>query len=61
MLACMVAVYMSCAIIFDGLVRLSESLGLDFFLTFTLASATEIPSVTFLALVLDKYVPEYNK
>ncbi|XP_073948789.1 beta-alanine transporter-like isoform X2 [Choristoneura fumiferana] len=54
MLACMVAVYMSCAIIFDGLVRLSESLGLDFFLTFTLASATEIPSVTLLALVLDK-------
>ncbi|XP_061720782.1 carcinine transporter-like isoform X2 [Cydia pomonella] len=55
MLAYMVAVYMCCALVFDGLVRLSESLGLDFFLTFTLASATEIPSVTLLALVMDRW------
>ncbi|XP_053601029.1 solute carrier family 22 member 3-like isoform X2 [Plodia interpunctella] len=51
----MVIVYMSCAIIFDGLVRMSEGLGLDFFITFTLTSATEIPSVTLLALVLDRW------
>ncbi|XP_063545944.1 organic cation transporter protein-like [Cydia strobilella] len=55
MLAYMVTVYMCCALMFDGLVRLSESLGLDFFLTFTLASATEIPSVTLLALVMDRW------
>lgn len=51
----MVAVFMACAVIFDGLVRLSDNLGLDFFITFTLTSATEIPSVTLLAIVLDKW------
>ncbi|XP_046973035.1 organic cation transporter protein-like isoform X1 [Vanessa cardui] len=51
----MVLVYMACAIIFDALVRMSDGLGLDFFITFTLASATEIPSVTLLALILDKW------
>ncbi|XP_031769721.2 organic cation transporter protein-like isoform X1 [Galleria mellonella] len=51
----MVIVYMACAVIFDGLVRMSEGLGLDFFITFTLTSATEIPSVTLLALVLDRW------
>ncbi|CAH2990354.1 unnamed protein product [Chilo suppressalis] len=55
MMLCMVVVYMGCALIFDGLVRMSEGLGLDFFITFTLASATEIPSVTLLALILDRY------
>ncbi|XP_026484320.2 organic cation transporter protein-like isoform X1 [Vanessa tameamea] len=51
----MVLVYMACAIIFDALVRMSEGLGLDFFITFTLTSATEIPSVTLLALILDRW------
>ncbi|XP_059049275.1 organic cation transporter protein-like [Achroia grisella] len=51
----MIIVYMACAVIFDGLVRMSEGLGLDFFITFTLTSATEIPSVTLLALVLDRW------
>ncbi|CAH2099469.1 unnamed protein product [Euphydryas editha] len=51
----MVTVYMACALIFDGLVRMSEGLGLDFFITFTLTSATEIPSVTLLACILDKW------
>ncbi|CAH0722972.1 unnamed protein product, partial [Brenthis ino] len=55
MLIFMVIVYMACAVIFDGLVRMSEGLGLDFFITFTLTSATEIPSVTLLAFVLDKW------
>ncbi|KAL4707131.1 hypothetical protein ACJJTC_018866 [Scirpophaga incertulas] len=54
-LLCMVLVYMGCAVLFDGLVRLSEGLGLNFFITFTLASATEIPSVTLLALILDRW------
>ncbi|XP_041974603.1 carcinine transporter-like [Aricia agestis] len=51
----LVFIYMACALIFDGLVRMSEGLGLDFFITFTLTSATEIPSVTLLAFVLDKW------
>ncbi|XP_028166460.1 organic cation transporter protein-like, partial [Ostrinia furnacalis] len=55
MMLYMVLVYMGCAVIFDGLVRMSEGLGLDFFVTFTLTSATEIPSVTLLALILDRY------
>lgn len=54
MMCFMIVVYMACAVIFDGLVRMSENLGLDFFITFTLTSATEIPSVTLLALVLDR-------
>ncbi|XP_012552868.1 carcinine transporter isoform X1 [Bombyx mori] len=51
----MVVVYMVCAVIFDGLVRLSDAFGLDFFITFTFTSATEIPSVTFVALLLDRW------
>ncbi|VVD00914.1 unnamed protein product [Leptidea sinapis] len=55
MMVQLVLVYMACAIIFDGLVRMSEGLGLDFFITFTLTSATEIPSVTLLTVVLDRW------
>ncbi|XP_075980295.1 carcinine transporter-like isoform X2 [Anticarsia gemmatalis] len=51
----MVMTFMSCAIIFDGLVRLSNAFGLNYFLTFTLTSATEIPSISLLTLVLDKW------
>ncbi|GBP01370.1 Organic cation transporter protein, partial [Eumeta japonica] len=36
----MTLMYMSLALVFDGLVRMSETLGLNFFITFTLASAT---------------------
>lgn len=51
----MLIVYMSCSVIFDGLVRMSDAFGLDFFISFTLTSATEIPSVTLLAIVLDRW------
>lgn len=47
--------YTLSAMIFDGLVRLSEHLGLDFFLIFTLSSATEIPALLSLAVTLDRY------
>lgn len=40
---------------FDGHVRNVGSLGLDLFLTFTIASATELPADTFLTLVLDRW------
>ncbi|XP_030030962.1 solute carrier family 22 member 3-like isoform X1 [Manduca sexta] len=54
-MALMLIVYICCAVIFDGLVRLSDAFGLDFFITFTLTSATEIPSVTLVAIVLDRW------
>ncbi|XP_050684651.1 solute carrier family 22 member 3-like isoform X2 [Leptidea sinapis] len=41
-------------LIIDGLVRMSEDLGLDFFVTFTVASATEIPSILLVAFLLDR-------
>lgn len=51
----MLLYYMGGTAVFDGLVRLSDSFGLDFFVTFTLTSATEIPSVALLVVVLDRY------
>ncbi|CAK1541331.1 unnamed protein product [Leptosia nina] len=42
------------AVIFDTLVRLTEGLGFNFFITFTLVSATEIPSVILVAFTLDR-------
>ncbi|XP_026726510.1 solute carrier family 22 member 3-like isoform X2 [Trichoplusia ni] len=47
-------VYMSCSVIFDGLVRMSDAFGLDFFIAFTMTSATEMPSVVLLAFLLDR-------
>lgn len=55
MMFLMVVSYISIALVFDGLVRMSENMGLDFFVTFTLAAATEIPSLALLTLVLDRY------
>ncbi|XP_072935466.1 solute carrier family 22 member 3-like [Epargyreus clarus] len=47
--------FMAVALSFDGLVRLSENLGLDFFITFTVTSATEVPSIAILVLLLDRF------
>ncbi|XP_026322044.1 organic cation transporter protein-like [Hyposmocoma kahamanoa] len=55
MVLLMVVSYISIAIVFDGLVRMSENMGLDFFITFTLAAATEIPSLVLLTFVLDRW------
>lgn len=41
--------------VFDGHVRNVDNLGLDVFVTFTIASATELPADTFLTLVLDRW------
>ncbi|XP_045457055.1 carcinine transporter-like [Melitaea cinxia] len=46
--------FVGVALMFDSLVRLSENLGLDFFVTFTVTSATEIPSIIILVLLLDR-------
>lgn len=49
----LVIMWMAISLVFDGHVRNVGSLGLDIFLTFTIASATEFPADTFLTMVLD--------
>ena len=49
----MTIIWMAISLVFDGHVRNVGSLGLDVFLTFTVASFTEFPADTFLTLVLD--------
>ncbi|KAG5868463.1 hypothetical protein JTB14_020640 [Gonioctena quinquepunctata] len=49
----LIVLWMAISLVFDGHVRNVETLGLDVFLTFTIASATEFPADTFLTLVLD--------
>lgn len=46
---------MAISLCFDGHVRNVGSLGLDLFVTFTVASATELPADTVLTMVLDKW------
>jgi len=46
---------MAVSLVFDGHVRNVEALGLNVFVTFTIASATEMPADTFLTLVLDRW------
>ncbi|XP_052749076.1 carcinine transporter-like [Galleria mellonella] len=46
-------IWMSTAMVFDGHVRNVGSLGLDMFLTFTIATATEFPADVLLILTLD--------
>ncbi|KAG8305763.1 hypothetical protein J6590_062071 [Homalodisca vitripennis] len=51
----LIVIWMAISLVFDGHVRNVGSLGLDVFLTFTLASATELPADTFLTVVLDRW------
>jgi hypothetical protein len=46
---------MAISLCFDGHVRNVGSLGLDLFVTFTVASATELPADTVLTMVLDRW------
>lgn len=46
---------MSIALVFDGYVRNIESIGLNTFIAFTIASATELPASTILTLILDRW------
>lgn len=43
------------SLVFDGHVRNVDNLGLDVFITFTIAAATELPADTLLTLVLDRW------
>ncbi|XP_066250020.1 organic cation transporter protein [Euwallacea similis] len=49
----LIVLWMAISLVFDGHVRNVGTLGLDIFLTFTIASATEFPADTFLTAVLD--------
>lgn len=49
----LIVIWMAISLTFDGHVRNVGSLGLDIFLTFTIASVTEFPADTFLTFVLD--------
>ncbi|ENN72266.1 hypothetical protein YQE_11127, partial [Dendroctonus ponderosae] len=49
----LILLWMAISLVFDGHVRNVGTLGLDIFLTFTIASATEFPADTFLTFVLD--------
>ncbi|KAF7275850.1 hypothetical protein GWI33_011207, partial [Rhynchophorus ferrugineus] len=49
----LILLWMAISLVFDGHVRNVGTLGLDIFLTFTVASATEFPADTFLTAVLD--------
>lgn len=51
----LILIWMSISLVFDGHVRNVGSLGLDFFVTFTVAAATEFPADTLLTLTLDRW------
>lgn len=50
----LVLIWMIVALVFDGHVRNVGSLGMDVFITFTLAGATELPADMFLIFFLDR-------
>lgn len=50
----LIVTYMSVSLIYDGYIRSITSIGLDIFLAFTLASATEFPASSTLTLLLDR-------
>lgn len=49
----LVVLWASIAMVFDGHVRSAGAFGLDMFLTFTLATATELPADLLLIFLLD--------
>ncbi|XP_043271469.1 organic cation transporter protein-like [Venturia canescens] len=51
----LIIIWMAVSLVFDGHVRNVDNLGLNVFITFTIASATELPADTFLTLVLDRW------
>lgn len=51
----MIVVYMAVSLVYDGYIRSITSVGLDIFIAFTLASATEFPASLVLTLILDRW------
>ncbi|KZC09853.1 Organic cation transporter protein [Dufourea novaeangliae] len=50
-----IIIWMVISLVFDGHVRNVDNLGLDVFVTFTIAAATEFPADTLLTVVLDRW------
>lgn len=50
-----IVTWMAISLVFDGHIRNVSNLGLDVFMTFTVAAATELPADTFLTAVLDRW------
>ncbi|XP_072930323.1 carcinine transporter-like [Epargyreus clarus] len=53
MFVCLCIEYMCCMIIFDALIRSLGGLQFDFFISFTLVSLTEFPSLVLVSFILD--------
>lgn len=51
----LISIWMAISLVFDGHVRNVSSLGLDVFVTFTVASASELPANLFLTFTLDRW------
>ncbi|KAG4065765.1 hypothetical protein HA402_012443 [Bradysia odoriphaga] len=51
----MIVIYMSVSLVYDGYIRSITSIGLNLFIAFTLASATEFPASLALTFVLDRW------
>lgn len=51
----LILIWMAISLVFDGHVRNVDNLGMDLFITFTIASVTEFPADTFLTLTLDRW------
>lgn len=51
----LILIWMAISLVFDGHVRNVGSLGYNVFITFTIASATELPADTFLTITLDRW------
>ncbi|CAG4958225.1 unnamed protein product [Colias eurytheme] len=54
MMLFLVFTFMSVAVMFDSITRMAENLGSNFFVTFSVTSATELPSIVVLLLLLDR-------
>ncbi len=51
----MIVIYMSVSLVYDGYIRSITSIGLNIFIAFTLASATEFPASFVLTFILDRW------
>lgn len=51
----LILIWMAISLVFDGHVRNVDNLGMDLFITFTIASVTEFPADTLLTLILDRW------
>lgn len=51
----LIVIWMLISLVFDGHVRNVGSIGLNFFVTFSVACATECPADVFLTLTLDRW------